>query len=94
MATTQLKTDDVLVTRWDFPPGSETGAHRHGYDYVVVPITNGTLTIESNDGSPAIEAALELGVSYNRGAGVEHNVVNLTNEPIAFVEVELLERPG
>lgn len=88
----QLETDDVRVTRWDFAPGTETGQHRHGFDYVVVPITSGTLTAETADGPSA--ATIELGVSYNRSAGVEHNIVNNTDAVISFVEIELLQRAG
>ena len=38
-ATTQLDDEHVRVTRWDFNPGAETGWHRHGWLYVVVPVT-------------------------------------------------------
>ncbi len=96
-ATQQLETADVRVTRWDFPPGSETGHHRHDYDYVVVPVTAGALTIEIKGSDGAIEATdaeLAIGGSYNRSAGVEHNVVNNGTELVAFVEIELLERKG
>jgi quercetin dioxygenase-like cupin family protein len=96
-ATLQLETDDVRVTRWDFPSGTETGHHRHEYDYVVVPITAGTLTIETltaDGGSESASAELSIGGSYNRSAGVEHNVVNDGPDPVAFVEIELLQRPG
>ncbi len=100
-ATLQLETSDVRVTRWDFPPGSETGHHRHEYDYVVVPVTGGALTIETrsvdsaDDSSvDAADAELTIGGSYNRSAGVEHNVVNNGTELVAFVEIELLQRKG
>jgi len=32
---------------------------------------------------------MEAGQSYRRGEGVEHNVVNGGEAPMAFVEVEL-----
>ena len=78
----------MRVTKWTFAPRTETGHHRHEYDYVVVPVTNGVLTIESADGTST--APLVLGASYNRSAGVEHNVANDGDEPVAFVEIELL----
>jgi mannose-6-phosphate isomerase-like protein (cupin superfamily) len=39
-------------------------------------------------------AELKAGVSYARPAGVEHNVVNGSSMPLAFVEVELKHLPG
>jgi hypothetical protein len=61
----------------------------HQYDYVVVPLTSGTLTIEAPDGSVSL-AELTAGVSYNRSAGVEHNVINGNDHEFAFVEIELV----
>jgi len=47
-ATATVEIDDahVRVTRWDFEAGAETGWHRHGMAYVVVPVTDGTLLLE------------------------------------------------
>ncbi len=89
-STQQLETDSVRVTRWDFPPGTETGDHRHEFDYVVVPVTDGTLTIVMPDGE-AVEAALTIGGTYERRAGVAHNVTNQSDQIVSFVEIELLE---
>lgn len=89
---TQIENEHVRVSRSTFPPGSETGDHRHDFDYVVVPVTSGTLTIEINGESS--HAELVAGVPYNRSAGVEHNVANDTDTEIVFVEIELLDRPG
>lgn len=91
IAEQQLDDGVVRVTKWTFPPGSETGAHVHDYDYVVVPVTNGALTIETDDGGSMI-APIEIGVSYQRGKGVAHNVANEGDATVAFVEVELLDR--
>ncbi len=88
----RLETGTVRVTEWQFAPGSETGHHRHGYDYVVVPLTGGTLRLVDADGER--DATLSPGVAYARGAGVEHNVINAGDDYLAFVEVELLDRPG
>lgn len=90
LAEQQLDDGVVRVTKWTFTPGSETGDHVHEYDYVVVPITNGELTIESADGST--KAALTIGASYQRGKGVAHNVANDGDATVAFVEIELLDR--
>lgn len=86
--TLQVDNDTVRITRWHLPPGSETGAHVHEYDYVVVPIKAGTLTIIEDDGS-RVAAPLGVGESYFRRAGVSHNVTNIGQDPIVFVEVEI-----
>jgi len=39
------------VTEYRFAPGAETGRHRHGYDYVVLPLLDGNLLIERPDGT-------------------------------------------
>jgi len=87
VATVQVDNDEVIVTEWRFAPGAETGRHRHGYDYVVVPMTNGTLLLETPDGDK--HATLIAGQSYFRKAGVEHNVVNASDHEVVFVETEL-----
>jgi quercetin dioxygenase-like cupin family protein len=92
-ATVQVDDEHVRVVRWDFNPGAETGWHRHGFLYVVVPVTDGSLLIESPDGTTAA-AELKAGRSYSRGAGVEHNVVNAGPAPLSFVETEVKAIPG
>jgi quercetin dioxygenase-like cupin family protein len=85
--TVQVSDDRVIVTEWRFAPGAETGWHRHAHDYVVVPITDGTLLLETADGER--HAQLVTGQSYARKAGVEHNVVNAGHRELVFVEVEI-----
>lgn len=85
--------DKVRVIRWEFEPGAETGFHRHGWLYVVVPMNDGTLHIEYPDGTTGT-AELKAGVAYHRLAGVEHNVVNGGTAPLAFVETEVKAFPG
>ncbi len=94
-AVATIMQDDatVRVTRWDFSPGAETGWHRHGLGYVVVPVTDGTLLLELPGGATT-QANLTAGVSYTRDAGVEHNVVNAGAAALAFVEIELKALPG
>ena len=86
-ATVQIDNERVSVTEWRFAPGAETGWHRHGYDYVVVPLLDGKLQIE--DGTDTKISELTAGRSYARPTGVEHNVVNANTFEYAFVEIEI-----
>ncbi len=86
-STVQVETERVIVTEWRFAPGADTGHHVHAHDYVVVPLTSGTLRLEEAGGVRA--ASLEAGVSYARLAGVAHNVVNVNDYEFRFVEIEL-----
>ena len=87
VATVQIENALVRVTEWRFPPGTETGWHRHELDYVVVPTVAGTMTFETIDGQAARD--LVTGESYAREAGSEHNVINRTDSEFAFVEIEV-----
>ncbi|MDR2305717.1 MAG: cupin domain-containing protein [Paucimonas sp.] len=87
IATVQVDTAEVIVTEWRFAPGAETGHHLHGHDYVVVPMTDGMLLLETPEGEK--HAPLVAGRSYFRKAGVEHNVVNACDHEVVFIETEL-----
>jgi quercetin dioxygenase-like cupin family protein len=82
-----VENDRVVVTEWTFAPGAETGHHIHGHDYVIVPITGGVLRLVEPAGNRDTE--LHPGSSYFKPAGVSHNVLNLSNHELRFVEVEL-----
>jgi quercetin dioxygenase-like cupin family protein len=84
----QIQNERVIVTEWRFAPGAETGHHVHGHDYVVVPLTSGTLKLEEPTGIRSVR--LEVGASYARPAGVAHNVINDNPYEFRFVEVELI----
>jgi beta-alanine degradation protein BauB len=84
----QVQNDRVIVTEWRFAPGAETGEHVHAHDYVVVPLTSGTLRLEESTGTR--EVRLESGASYARPAGIKHNVINVNAYEFRFVEIELL----
>lgn len=86
-ATVQIDNERVIVTEWRFPPGSETGWHTHAHDYVVVPMTDGSLVLETDEGSKTSE--LVKGRSYGRQVGVRHNVINPGPGEVVFVEVEV-----
>jgi len=83
-----IENERVIATKWSFSNGAETGWHRHGHDYVVVPLADGKLLLEDPGGGTR-EAPLEAGVPYFREAGVEHNVINGSGGPFAFLEIEI-----
>lgn len=87
MSLPQFENARIIVTEWRFEPGAETGHHVHVYDYIVVPLTTGTLLLKESGGDRT--AALEMGQSYARPAGVAHNVINSNEYEFRFVEIEL-----
>ncbi len=91
-AHVQVENERVKVTEWRFAPGAETGHHVHAHDYVVVPLTSGTLRLEEHGGPR--QAQLTSGMAYARERGVEHTVVNVNDFEFRFIEIELLERRG
>ena len=86
--TKLLDKERVVTARGDFAPGAETGWHRHGHDYVVLPVTDGALKLEEPGGTERV-VPLVKDVPYYRGEGVEHNVINPTDHHVAFIEVEI-----
>jgi beta-alanine degradation protein BauB len=84
----QVDNARTRVTRHRLAPGAHTGAHRHEYDYVVVPVTGGRMRIL--EGGKELFADLTSGVAYFRPAGVEHDVFNGGDQELIFVEVELV----
>ena len=85
--TVMIDNDRVRVTEWRFAPGAATGWHRHEMDYVVTPLTTGTLRLETPDG--VVDAQLEIGKPYFREVGVEHDVINANAYEFVFVETEI-----
>ncbi len=85
--TVQISNEHVIVTEWRFAPGSETGWHTHAHHYVVVPQTGGELLLETPEGLKTTQ--LVAGQSYTRSSGVQHNVINPTDNEVVFVEIEV-----
>lgn len=85
--TVLIDNDRVRVNEWRFAPGTETGQHRHELDYVVVPMTTGTLVIRDTQGQR--DNNLTAGAPYYRDAGAEHNVLNLSGGEVVFIEIEM-----
>ncbi len=85
--TVQQDDQAVRITRWDFAPGAATGWHTHGWPYFVVMLTDAVMKIE-RDGA-VTEVKWKAGDSYQRPAGIEHDVLNAADRPMAFVEIEI-----
>jgi quercetin dioxygenase-like cupin family protein len=88
--TVQKDDDTVRITRWDFAPGAATGWHTHGWPYFVVLLTDAVMRVERN--GDVAEVTFKAGDSYQRPAGIEHDVMNAADRPLAFVEIEI-KRP-
>jgi len=90
MPTEFISNARTRVTEWRFGKrGDNTGWHRHDYDYVVVPLFDGVLEIDTGGGEKTI-APMQNGVPYFRPAGVEHDVINGNDFECAFVEIEII----
>jgi quercetin dioxygenase-like cupin family protein len=87
VATILVDDERTRVTRWDFEPGAETGHHVHGMNYIVVPVTDMKVRVE--DASGVSERFSAAGAAYSRPSGVEHNIINASEAPMAFIEVEI-----
>ena len=86
-ATIFIDNDRVIVTEYRFQPGENTGWHRHGHDYVVVPLMDGKVKLLMDSGESFAE--MKKGVPYFRPEGVEHDVINANDGEYAFIEIEL-----
>lgn len=87
-ASVVIDNDRVIVTRYDFAPGANTGWHRHERDYVIVPLADGQVRVETGGGE-AVTADMKAGSPYYREAGVEHDVINANDTDYAFIEIEI-----
>lgn len=91
--TILINNDRTRVTEWRFAArGVRTGWHRHEFDYVVVPLFDGVLKIETEN-AQIVTAQLTNGVPYYRELGAEHDVINDNDFECAFIEIEFLESP-
>ena len=84
----QINNKFIKVTKYSFMPGQETGMHKHLFNYIVTPITNGRLLLIDKKGNES-NYNLIASQSYFRKAGVEHNVINYSKHNLIFIETEL-----
>ena len=87
-AKLQIDNENVRVTEYHFVPDAETKFHKHEFDYVVVPLTDGELSLIGEKGEEK-RAKLTRGLSYFRKAGIEHNVINVGKKDLIFIELEM-----
>ena len=87
-ATQMIDDARVRVTRFDFEPGAETGWHTHAMDYVITAVTDCHMRLELPGGETR-DTLVPAGSAYRRDVGVEHNVINIGEAAMSFVEVEL-----
>src|SRR5689334_15092532 len=84
-ATVFIDNERVIVTEYRFQPGDNTGWHRHGHDYVVVPLMDGKVKLVTKDGETFAE--MKKGEPYFRKEGVEHDVISANDGEYAFIEI-------
>lgn len=81
-----LSTEHGAVSTFTFQPGAGTGWHTHEHDYVIVPFTDGVMTVETDE--QTVQQRIHAAESYRREAGARHNVTNETDEVFGFIEIE------
>ncbi|MFD2673913.1 hypothetical protein [Gulosibacter bifidus] len=91
MAHNEVKFENerFRATRWTIAPGDSIPMHTHEYDYVVVPLSNNVMHVETDTGE-VLEAQMQRGTSYGRAAGSAHACFNRGTDDIVFIEVEYL----
>ncbi|NVJ91742.1 MAG: cupin domain-containing protein [Methylocystaceae bacterium] len=85
--TNQIENDRVSVNHLFFPAKGHTQWHRHENDYVIVPMEDALLIMESNEGPKDVH--LKRGECYYREKGVEHNVTNPNDFDVVLIEIEI-----
>ena len=86
--------ENDLVRVWELAvePGKSKGWHRHDLPYVIVPITDGAIEIESIDGK-VIRPQDVAGKAIWRDPGEIHDLRNLGTAIYKKVLVEIKDRP-
>lgn len=80
-------TPTVRISQHEITPGGETGWHRHEFPYTVTPIRTAVVNITNPDGETST-FEMVAGESYDRPAGIEHNLANSGTCLVSFIEVE------
>lgn len=75
------------IIQYTIRPGEQTGWHTHQLDYVVVRLSDGTLTSNFADGTVK-DFDYRSGTAASYKAPVEHNAVNTGDTDIVGYEIE------
>jgi beta-alanine degradation protein BauB len=83
-----FENERVRVWELAVEPGKSKGLHRHDLPYVIVPLTEGKIEIESIDGK-VYRPREKVGEAIWRDAGEVHDLRNLGNGTYRNVLVEI-----
>ena len=82
-----LEDEKTRITFWRFPPGAQTGWHRHIHDYVTLQQSGGRLKLEDRNGNIK-HIQYEEGHAAAYSAPVEHNATNISDVEVRVTEIE------
>ena len=85
--TITIDNEKVKVADWRMGPDTQIGHHVHALDYLVVALSEGELTIATED--EEIAFPLEVGTTVFGNRGDAHDVLNRANKEVRFLEIEL-----
>src|SRR5262245_59013209 len=83
-----FENDRVRVWELSVEPGESSGLHRHDLPYVIVPLTGGTIEIESVDGR-TYRPVETIGEAIWRDPGEIHDLLNHGTATYRNVLVEI-----
>lgn len=86
--TPQMDYSRAVITGWRFETGAETGSHVHVHDYVIVPIADCELLVET--GSRGRTSRLKASQNRAGERGIGRNVVDAGTQPAVVVGIEIL----
>ena len=82
-----LEDEKTRITFWRFPPGAQTGWHRHIHDYVTLQQSGGQLKLEDRNGNIK-HIQYKEGHAAAYSAPVEHNATNISDVEVRVTEIE------
>lgn len=86
--------ENALVRVWDFvvEPGKSKGWHRHEMPYVIIPMTDGDIELESALTGDVERPKGKIGEPIWRDAGEVHDLRNVGKETYRNILIEIKPR--